>query len=86
MIRAYFLGLDALTVLFTTHPTRPSYLVNDYFHTSMGKKNALASHTMAASIKAMKQDVYKGKPVKFIGGIRMNTSKRPENIKTKYKL
>ena len=41
---------------------------------------------MAASIKAMKHEVYKGKPVKFIGGIRMNTSKRTENIKTKYKL
>ena len=86
MIRAYFLGLDALTVLFTTHPRRLNYPVRDYFHTSMSKKNALANHTMAASIKAMKYDVYKGKPVKFLGGIRMNTSKKTNIVKTKYKL
>ena len=86
MIRAYFLGLDALTVLFTLHPKRPSYLVKDCFHTSMSKRNALASHTMAASIQALKKDIYKGKPVTFLGGIRMNVSKKNESAKTKYKL
>ena len=50
------------------------------------KKNSLANHSMAASIKAMKQEVYKGKPVKFIGGIRMNSSKKICSSKTKYKL
>jgi hypothetical protein len=52
----------------------------------MAKKNSLHSHTMAASIRAMKYDVYKGRPVKFLGGIRMNTSKKPSIAKTKSKL
>ena len=52
----------------------------------VGGRNALSSHTMSASIHAMKQDVYKGKPVKFIGGIRMNTSRKISSAQTKYKL
>ncbi len=52
----------------------------------MSKKNALAHHTMAASIHALKYKVYKGKPVTFLGGIRMNVSKKNESAKSKYKL
>jgi len=52
----------------------------------MSKKNALASHTMAASIMAMKVDVLKGKPTKFLGGITLNVNKKTESAKTKYKL
>ena len=52
----------------------------------MAKKNMLAAHTMAASIHALKYDVYKGKSVTFLGGIRMNVSKKTESAKTKNKL
>jgi hypothetical protein len=51
----------------------------------MSKKNSLASHTMAASIRAMKYDVLKGKPTKFLGGITLNVNKKTESAKTKYK-
>ena len=52
----------------------------------MSKKNALASHSMAASIHAMKYGVLKGKPTKFLGGITLNVNKKTESAKTKCKL
>ena len=46
----------------------------------------MASHVMSASINAMKVDVLKGKPTKYLGGITLNVNKRTVSARTKYKL
>ena len=54
--------------------------------TCRGGRNAMASHVMSASINAMKVDVLKGKPTKYLGGITLNVNKRTVSARTKYKL